>query len=130
MASSSRPARARYLSSIVPTSLIPEKSGNHSECSSYFCWGPKGLLRDGAGAVRPGVLRRGSALPAGGGPLAAPEGREHGAGQQVGAHQGAHPARRRAAEGVVRAGRPAEPDLAGAFYRGLRLVSLDGTTIL
>src|SRR3954463_1299774 len=41
MASSSRPARARYLSSIVPTSLIPEKSGNHSECSSYFCWGPK-----------------------------------------------------------------------------------------
>src|SRR5688572_23225115 len=40
MASSSRPARARYLSSIVPTSLIPEKSGNHSECSSYFCWGP------------------------------------------------------------------------------------------
>src|SRR3954453_2206465 len=42
MASSSRPARARYLSSIVPTSLIPEKSGNHSECSSYFCWGPYG----------------------------------------------------------------------------------------
>src|SRR3954452_23780362 len=41
MASSSRPARARYLSSIVPTSLIPEKSGNHSECSSYFCWGPQ-----------------------------------------------------------------------------------------
>ena len=31
----------------------------------------------------------------------------YGAGQQVGAHQGAHPARRRAAEGVVRAGRPA-----------------------
>src|SRR3954449_5691769 len=30
--------------------------------------GPPGcLLRDGAGAVRPGVLRRGSALPAGGG---------------------------------------------------------------
>src|SRR3954465_10435397 len=45
MASSSRPARARYLSSIVPTSLIPEKSGNHSECSSYFCWGPIGRSR-------------------------------------------------------------------------------------
>src|SRR3954468_21317395 len=44
MASSSRPARARYLSSIVPTSLIPEKSGNHSECSSYFCWGPYRLV--------------------------------------------------------------------------------------
>src|SRR3954451_3692772 len=44
MASSSRSARARYLSSIVPTSLIPEKWGNHSECSSYFCWGPKSLL--------------------------------------------------------------------------------------
>src|SRR3954452_24815923 len=40
MASSSRSARARYLSSIVRTSLIPEKWGNHSECSSYFCWGP------------------------------------------------------------------------------------------
>src|SRR4051795_961763 len=40
MASSSRSARARYLSSIVRTSLIPEKWGNHSECSSYFCWSP------------------------------------------------------------------------------------------
>src|SRR4051812_47769889 len=45
MASSSRPARARHLSSIVPTSLIPEKSGNHSECSSYFCSGPMALGR-------------------------------------------------------------------------------------
>src|SRR3954470_4445392 len=33
-----------------------------------------------------------------GGPLAASEGREHGASQQVGDHQGAHPARRRAAD--------------------------------
>src|SRR4051794_32902808 len=53
MASSSRPARARYLSSIVPTSLIPEKSGNHSECSSYFCWGPK----EAAGRIRPASSR-------------------------------------------------------------------------
>jgi hypothetical protein len=50
---------------------------------------------------------RGSALPAGGGPLAASEGREHGAGRQVGDHQGAHPARHRADEGTVRVGRPA-----------------------
>src|SRR3954453_11757193 len=35
---------------------------------------------------------------------AASEGREHGAGRQVGDHQGAHPARHRAAEGTVRAG--------------------------
>src|SRR4051794_22489342 len=41
IASSNRSARARYLSSIVPASLIPEKCGNHPECSSYFCWDPK-----------------------------------------------------------------------------------------
>src|SRR3954453_5610075 len=93
--------------------------------------GPPGcLLRDGAGAVRPGVLRRGSALPTGGG--------LHLKGESTALASKSAITKARIRLGVAplkelyeRVARPlAEPGLAGAFYRGLRLVSLDGPTIL
>src|SRR4051795_12146545 len=59
VASSNRSARARYLSSIVPASLIPEKCGNHPECSSYFCWDPKRLALAHRGVQRAhGLVQR------------------------------------------------------------------------
>src|SRR3954471_5505266 len=93
--------------------------------------GPPGcLLRDGAGAVRPGVLRRGSALPAGGG--------LHLKGESTALASKSALTKARIRLGVAplkelyeRVARPlAEPGLPGAWYRGRRLVSLDGTTIL
>src|SRR3954452_24103732 len=91
---------------------------------------PGGLLRDGAGAVRPGVLRRGSALPAGGG--------LHLKGESTALASKSAITKARIRLGVAplkelfeRVARPlAEPGLPGAWYRGRRLVSLDGTTIL
>src|SRR3954447_551760 len=93
--------------------------------------GPPGcLLRDGAGAVRPGVLRRGSALPAGGG--------LHLKGESTALAGKSAITKARIRLGIAplrelfeRVARPlAEPGLPGAWYRGRRLVSLDGTTIL
>src|SRR3954468_6853345 len=91
--------------------------------------GPPGcLLRDGAGAVRPGVLRRGSALPAGGG--------LHLKGESTALAGKSAITKARIRLGIAplrelfeRVARPlAEPGLPGAWYRGRRLVS--GTTIL
>src|SRR3954452_16628800 len=76
---------------------------------------PGGLLRDGSGAVRPGVVRRGSALPVGGG--------LHLKGETLASKSAITKARIRLGvaplkELYERVARPlAEPGLAGAFYR-------------
>src|SRR3954454_953166 len=91
-----------------------------------------GLLCHGSGPVCAGFLRRGPALPIRGRALVALGWHGCGVGRQVGHHQGPGPARDSAAARAVRA-RVARPlatvETQGAWYRGRRLVSLDGTTI-
>src|SRR3954451_464729 len=50
-----------------PDRCCAERHGQAESALPSVAGPPGGLLRDGAGAVRAGVVRRGSALPAGGG---------------------------------------------------------------
>src|SRR4051794_31340756 len=113
-----------------PDRCRAERHGQAESALPSVAGPPSGLLRDGAGAVRPGVVRRGSALPAGGG--------LHLKGESTALAGKSALTKARIRLGIAplrelfeRVARPlAEPGLPGAWYRGRRLVSLDGTTIL